>query len=209
MTPKEWIGLGLGLSALFVVLAPLLLARQVLRHRHLEQFAATGAIAFSLPSHRSLESEEPVARPEAFPMDRATETIADRAMQLGFDGASAQTEHLVLLNTDTGELVPLGPSEPAPFTVDNERLAEILQLEKTSEYAMNAVTWVECDAAAQFMKDPLGSTLLPPQPLIEEAGNPALAEAFFTLLERGGLTTDWIAEDSDFDVWYRELQPAA
>jgi hypothetical protein len=204
---KDWIGAGIAAGMMFVAFGPLLLARQTLKRRHREQFIATGGVEFDLPSRRSLESEEPVARPEQqeekpLPMDEAS-------------ARAQETHEHALVSTETGEIVRLGPdglplseadvaarTTPTTFTVDQERLAEVLQMEKTGEYVMNAPTWAAADAAAQWKRDPLGSALLSPQHLIEEAGNPALADAFWTLVQQGGLTTDWRDEDSDFDAWY-------
>lgn len=132
------------------------------------------------------------------------------------------TAPLVMVSTDTGEIVRLGDdgvplseadlsarTPSTTYTVDTERLAEILQMEQTGEYALNPATWAEIGAAEAFMRDPLGSAVLPPLPLTEEAGNPALAEAFWKLINDGGLSTDWEDADSEFHFWDRESALAA
>jgi hypothetical protein len=126
-----------------------------------------------------------------------------------------------VLDTTTGEMVRLGVdglplseadivarTAPTTLTVDPDRLAEILQLEKTSEYPLNAGTWAEIHAAELFMADPLGSHVLPPIPLAEEAGNPFLADAFWALMNKGHLTYDWEAGASEFQPWGYELAGA-
>jgi hypothetical protein len=186
---------------LVLVAGPLLLARYTTVKHHQEQFKATGAASFPLPTVRGghrrdeegwqTEPTEPVATVPASPM--------------------------AIIDTDTGELVRLGVdglpmseadlaarTAPTTLTVDPEHLAAILQLESTSEYPMNAPTWVECDAAELFMRNPLTTPLLPPQPLIEEAGNPSLAETFWTLVHEGKLSTDWTDADSEFHFWDRD-----
>jgi hypothetical protein len=214
---KDLVGVALALSIIGIPTGLLLFARHLTIRQHREQFKATGGEEFALPSARDFEREEPVARPGAqepeaktFPMDAATSTIAQRAQEI---------RERTIVSTETGELVrlgadglPLSPADiaartaPTTFTVDSERLAEILTLEETGEYAISPATWAEIGAAEAFMADPLGSAVLPPLPLTEEAGNPSLATTFYALVGAGGLTTDWSDEDSDFDKWYRELR---
>lgn len=221
---KDWIGLGLALIAIGIVAAPLLFARHLMVQAHKQQFKATGGAEFPLPSHRAFEAEEPepAARPrgeetqtDVFSMDLATSTIAAKAQEI---------QERTLLSTETGELVRLGPdglplspadlsarTAPTDFTVDPERLAEILTLESTAEYAINPGTWAEITAAEAFMRDPLGSAVLPPLPLTEEAGNPGLEMTFYTVLAQGGLRHDWNDADSEFHFWDVEtaLEPVA
>lgn len=220
---KDVVGASIIGAIMFLMFGPILFARHLTVRKHREQFKATGGQEFPLPSARHFEAEEPaeVARPSEpaetlrFPMDEATATIAARAQEI-----HART----LMDTETGELTRLGPdglplseadlsarTPSTAFTVDPERLDAILNMERTGEYPLNRATFIEMDAAEQFMRDPLGSALLPPEPLIAGAGNPALAAAFYSLLNQGGLRHDWDPADSDFDFWGREmaLEPAA
>jgi hypothetical protein len=203
---KDWIGAALASAALMVMFGPIYFARHMTRRQHREQFKATGGAEFELPSARDIEREEPVARP---PGGAAEET---RELQVGHITAT-----LTILSTETGELVRLGPdglplneadlsarTPSTSLTVDPERLAEVLQMEETGEYSYSPATWIESDAAVQFMKDPLSSPLLPPIPLVEEAGNPFLVETFRAVLAGGGLKYDWDEEDSQFHFWDRE-----
>jgi hypothetical protein len=215
---KDFIGVGLVLGMLSILIGPILFARQMTIRKHKEQFKATGGQEFALPSARSFEApDESAARPEAeetheFPMDQTTATIV----------LDAPTEHLSIINTETGEVVrlgadglPLSPADiaartaPTAFTVDPERLDEILNLEKTGEYVLNPATWAEITAAELFMLDPLGSCVLPPTTLTEEAGNPSMRDAFRHLVDKGRLTYDWEAGASEFKSWGYLLEPAA
>jgi hypothetical protein len=209
---KDWIGAALASAALVVMFGPIYFARHVTRKQHRQQFLATGSAEFELPSARAIEREDPVARPES-----GESGSAPSGLQAGFDEASAPTTPLAILSTETGEMVRLGtdglPLSPADLsartpstslTVDPERLAEVLQMESTGEYSYSPATWIESDAAVQFMKDPLSSPLLPPIPLVEEAGNPFLVETFRAVLAGGGLKHDWDEEDSRFHFWDRE-----
>lgn len=94
------------------------------------------------------------------------------------------------------------------LTVDPQHLAEILQLEETAEWAITPATWTEIGAAEAFMRDPLTSAVLPPVPLMEEAGNPALAQTFYAALADGGITYDWSAEDGAFHFWDSDIELA-
>jgi len=204
---KDWIGAALASAALVVMFGPIYFARHMIRRQHKEQFKATGGAEFELPSARDIEREDPVARPESGEGESAPSGPQ----------ASAPTTPLAILSTETGEMVRLGtdglPLSPADLsartpstslTVDPERLAEVLQMESTGEYSYSPATWIESDAAVQFMKDPLSSPLLPPIPLVEEAGNPFLVETFRAVLAGGGLKYDWDEEDSRFHFWDRE-----
>lgn len=194
---KDWIAAGIALAMLGIIAGPLLFARYYTVKRHKEQFKGTGAPEFALPSARSFEALDDVQppQPEAPPAEPMTivDTETGELVRVGVDG-------MPLTEADVSARTP-----STSLTVDTERLAEILQLEKTGEYLMNAATWVECDAAEQWLKDPLGSPLLPPLPLVEAAGNPALADTFYALYHKGALTTDWSDPDSEFKFWDSDI----
>ena len=197
---KILIAVLLAVAVVLVGVGPLILARHMAVSRHREQFLATGAFEFDMPTAREIEREEPIGQPA---------TTAD--------AVTAALPVLVVLDATTGETVRVGvdglPLSEADvsartasttLTVDPERLAEILQLEKTAEYVLNPRTWAEVGAAEAFMRDPLGSPVHPPETLVQDAGNPALASAFWALINAGGLTTDWNDADGDFHFWDRD-----
>ena len=192
---RDIIGAGILATMLVLVVGTLLLARWVTVKNHREQFKATGHEAFPLPPQRVMEREEWHAAPTQ-PVAVLPSTVLD-----------AETGEMIRLDVDglpMSEADVAARTAPTTLTVDPEQLARVLQLEETGEYAMNALTWVECDAAELFMRNPLTTPLLPPQPLVEQAGNPALADAFWSLVNAGQLTTDWQDEDSDFHFWDQE-----
>jgi hypothetical protein len=192
---RDLIGTAIILGIVGIPTALLLYARHLTVSAHREQFKATGGAEFALPSERDFEREapEPVTRPVATTTLLDTET--GEMVRLGADG-------LPMSQADVSARTP-----STALTVDPTRLAEILTLEETGEYQINAATWAEIGAADAFMRDPLGAAVLPPIPLVEEAGNPALADAFWRLINEGGLTTDWSDADSEFHFW--TLEPAA
>lgn len=194
---KDWIGAATAASMLFIMFGPLLFARQFTIKKHREQFKATGASYFDLPSARDFERDdpEPVARPEPLMETRILDTSTGEIVRVGPDG-------LPLSEADLSARTP-----STTYTVDTERLRQVLQMEKTGEYQLNPATWAEIGAAEAFMADPLGSAVLPPLPLIEQAGNPTLAVTFYAILAEGGLRHDWDPADSDFHFW--ALEPAA
>lgn len=181
-----------------VAVGPLALARYVTVRKHREQFRATGATAFNLPSARDVENatwHEPTTALPTVPTPAAAvlDTTTGEMVRLGVDG-------LPLSEADIA-----ARTAPTVLTVDPDRLTMILQLEKTSEYPLNAGTWAEITAAELFMLDPLGSCVLPPLPLTEEAGNPSMRDAFRHLIDKGRLTYDWEAGASEFEPWGYEL----
>lgn len=192
---KDFVAAAIALGIIGVPLGLLLLSRRAVVRKHQEQFKATGAASFPLPSVRAMQREEHTSGPVA--------------------SLPTQEVPLVLVDTDTGEQIRLDAdglpmteadiaarTAPTVFTVDTQRLTEILKQEPTGEWPLNPETWAEIGAAEQFMRDPLTSPVMPPQHLMEEAGNPALAAAFWTLVD--GLTTDWSDADSECHFWDRE-----
>lgn len=200
MNKNELIAIGLILAVVLVGAGPLILAHHLAVRAHREQFKATGAAEFSLPSDRDIEREH---------VERCADLDAARGR------GRLHEESRRIWDTDTGELIrlnadgePLTPADlaartaPTAYTVDQNRLAEILQLEPTSEYPLSHETFVEIGAAEAFVKDPLGSTVLPPIHLMEDAGSPVLAVTFWSMVEN--LTTDWDPADSEFRFWDRD-----
>jgi hypothetical protein len=205
---KDLIGTAIILGIVGIPTALLLYARHLTVSAHREQFKATGGAEFPLPSERRFEAPEDFLPASAREASDAPTEIFEAV------GSATGTQPHVILNTDTGEMVRLDadglPMSEADLsartpstslTVDPVRLAEILQMEDTREYKLNTATFIEVDAAEVFMRNPLTSPVLPPEPLIAEAGNPALADTFWALVNQGGLRSDWKETDSDFHFW--------
>jgi len=183
---------------LVLVAGPILLARWMTVRRHQEQFKATGAASFPLPSTRLHERERDWQTEPTQPVTTVPAAVLD-----------TETGELVRLNADglpMSEADIAARTAPTTLTVDPEHLAEILQLESTAEYAINPATWAEISAAETFMRDPLTAAVMPPQPLIEEAGTPAMAATFWALVDAQAIDENgWKEGDSDFHFWTLEL----
>lgn len=197
---KDLIAVVLSLALVAVAVGPLLLARHIAVRNHLEQFKATGAPAFPLPTSRELEDGE--LKPSVPAVEETQETpvvvldpVTHEMVRLDADGVP-MTEADIAART-----------APTTMTVDPERLAEILQLEKTAEYVINPATWAEIGAAEVFMRDPLTAAVLPPEHLMEDAGAPAMAATFWALVDAEVINeSGWKDGDSDFRFWTLELE---